>query len=315
MLLTEKQNTILRIPKEYRKAVLPAPKSVKIELTGRCNYRCNFCPLSMRDQQPTEDMDWDFFKRITAELRKLGTEEVGVFYIGESFLNPGLLVDAITYLKQSLEFPYVFLTSNASLATQEAVGACMAAGLDSLKWSCNTYGEEQFKDIIKVSPRMLEVAKTNVRLAWELRQEMGYRTGLYASSIKYDDDQLSKMEDFIRVHVKPYVDEHYWLPLYSAGGQTGSKEHGYKPTPGNTGRVDDPQDPLPCWTVFTEGHIMVDGRLSACCLDAKGIWVMGDLKKQGFMEAWNSDNFVKLREAHLKKDVTGTVCEKCVLYS
>jgi hypothetical protein len=41
---------------------------------------------------------------------------------------------------------------------------------------------------------------------------------------------------------------------------------------------------------------------------------MGDLNRQSFMEAWNSETFVKLRAAHLRKDVTGTVCEKCVAY-
>ena len=33
------------------------------------------------------------------------------------------------------------------------------------------------------------------------------------------------------------------------------------------------------------------------------------------MQAWNAPAFVKLREAHLKKDVRGTVCENCVAYS
>jgi hypothetical protein len=33
------------------------------------------------------------------------------------------------------------------------------------------------------------------------------------------------------------------------------------------------------------------------------------------MEAWNAPEFVKLRAAHLKKDVHGTVCENCVAYS
>jgi hypothetical protein len=41
---------------------------------------------------------------------------------------------------------------------------------------------------------------------------------------------------------------------------------------------------------------------------------MGDLTQQSFMEAWNSEAFVHLREAHLRRDVTGTVCEKCVAY-
>jgi hypothetical protein len=41
---------------------------------------------------------------------------------------------------------------------------------------------------------------------------------------------------------------------------------------------------------------------------------MGDLNRQSFMEAWHSEPFTRLREAHLRKDVRGTVCEKCVAY-
>ena len=48
--------------------------------------------------------------------------------------------------------------------------------------------------------------------------------------------------------------------------------------------------------------------------DATANWTMGDLNRQSFMDAWNSAPFVKLREAHLRKDVTGTVCERCVAY-
>jgi hypothetical protein len=32
------------------------------------------------------------------------------------------------------------------------------------------------------------------------------------------------------------------------------------------------------------------------------------------MDAWNSDSFTKLRAAHLKRDVRGTVCENCIAY-
>jgi hypothetical protein len=42
---------------------------------------------------------------------------------------------------------------------------------------------------------------------------------------------------------------------------------------------------------------------------------MGDLTQQSFMDAWNSAAFVKLRAAHLKRDVRGTVCEQCIAYS
>ena len=70
--------------------------------------------------------------------------------------------------------------------------------------------------------------------------------------------------------------------------------------------------PIPCWALFTEGHITWDGRLSACCFDHDGRFDMGDLQQISFMDAWRSPNFRALRAAHLRGDVTGTVCEDCV---
>jgi hypothetical protein len=79
--------------------------------------------------------------------------------------------------------------------------------------------------------------------------------------------QQEKLEELLAARVRPYVDQHYWLPLYSMGA-------------------------------FATQN-----------------WTMGDLNRQTFMEAWNSEPFVRLREAHLRRDVRGTVCEKCVAYS
>ena len=92
------------------------------------------------------------------------------------------------------------------------------------------------------------------------------------------------------------------------------EELGYRPTAGNQGRLGALRDPLPCWSAFTEGHVTAEGKLSACCFDATSNWTMADLGKQSFMDAWNSPSFVNLCQAHLRKDVRGTVCEKCLAY-
>jgi MoaA/NifB/PqqE/SkfB family radical SAM enzyme len=314
--ITERIDNITRIPPAYQKAVLPAPKSVKIEVSPRCNYRCGFCALRTREVQPKWDMDFALFKRITREMREAGVEEIGVFYLGESFMNPRLLVDCIAYLKQEIGMPYVFLTSNASMSFPEAAEACMKAGLDSLKWSVNACDDAQFERIMGVSRRLFHRSLDNIKAAWELRRDKGYRTGLYASSIKYDGEQQQKMEALLKERVRPYVDQHYWLPLYSMGAFATQREQelGYRPTAGNQGRLDALRSPLPCWSAFTEGHVTADGKLSACCFDATANWTMADLTQVSFMQAWNSAPFVKLREAHLRRDVCGTVCEKCVAY-
>jgi MoaA/NifB/PqqE/SkfB family radical SAM enzyme len=315
--ITDRIDNTTRIPAPYLKPAPPAPKSVKIEISPRCNYRCGFCALRTREVQPKWDMDFGLFKRITREMREAGVEEIGVFYLGESFMNPRLLVDCIGYLKRDIGMPYVFLTSNASMSFPEAVEECMKAGLDSLKWSVNAADEAQFEKIMGVSGRLFHRALDNIKAAWAVRHAKGYRTGLYASSIQYDGEQSAKMERLLTDHVRPYVDQHYWLPLYSMGAFATRREGelGYRPTAGNQGRIGALREPLPCWSAFTEGHVTAEGKLSACCFDATANWTMGDLNRQTFMEAWNSEPFVKLRSAHLGKDVTGTVCEQCVAYS
>jgi len=314
--ITDRIDDVTRIPTAHLRAVAPAPKSVKIEISPRCNYRCGFCALRSREVQPKWDMDFGLFKRVTREMRDAGVEEIGVFYLGESFMNPRLLVDCIEYLKREIEMPYVFLTSNASMAFAEAVEACMRAGLDSLKWSVNACDEEQFESIMGVSGKLFHRALENIRAAFETRQRGGYATGLYASSIRYDGAQQTSMDRLLAERVHPYVDQHYWLPLYSMGAFATKREEelGYRPTAGNQGRIGALREPLPCWSAFTEGHVTAEGKLSACCFDATANWTMGDLTREPFAAAWNAPPFVALREAHLRKDVRGTVCESCLAY-
>lgn len=317
MSITKRIDAVTLVTAERYCARPPAPKSVKIELTGRCNYRCGFCALRTRKEQPKGDMDFALFRRITAEMRDAGVEEIGVFYLGESFMAPDLLVQAVRWCKQTLHFPYVFLTTNGSLCTPNSLHAVMQAGLDSLKFSVNAADETQFRSVMAVKPALYRDALSAIRMARDVRDMYDFKCGIYASSIQYDGEQQEKMERLLDEHVRPYVDEHYWLPLYSMGSLATAREAelGYRPTAGNQGRLGALREPLPCWSVMTEGHVTADGYLSACCFDADGRWRMGDLNQQSFMEAWGSPEFVKLREAHLRKDVSGTPCAECVAYA
>ena len=164
--ITSRIDAVTRIPPTHLRPDPPAPKSCKIELTNVCNYLCGFCALRMRDTPGKRQMDWQTFTRLARELREFGVEELGLFFLGESFSKTELLIDACRYAKQVLGFPYVFLTSNASLADPEEVDALMQAGLDSLKWSMNAADEEQFRTVMGVSPKYFRKALRNVRAAW-----------------------------------------------------------------------------------------------------------------------------------------------------
>lgn len=310
--ITSRIDAVTGIPQRYRGERLPAPRAVKIELTSQCNYRCGFCAHRLRMKQ-RGDMDRTFYERVVGEMVEAGVEELGVFYIGESFMCDWL-PEAIDYAK-GRGIKYVFLTTNGSLATPERVKACMEAGLDSLKFSMNNADEAQFREVAAVKPKLFRAAIANLKAAWRVREEGGYACGLFASSIQYDGEQQSRMIQLVD-EIRPCLDEHYWLPLYSMGSLATQREQelGYRPIAGNQGRLGALREPLPCWSAFTEGHITHDGKLSACCFDAGDKWVMADLRQVPFMEGWNSESFRGLRRAHLKRDVKGTICESCVAY-
>ena len=318
MSITERIDNITHIPVEYRQPKPPCPKAVKIELTGRCNYRCGFCALRMRDCQPLpkDDMDLAFFKRITQQMYDAGVEEIGLFYLGESLMAPDLAVAACQWLKQELGMPYVFLTTNGSLAGERVLHALFNAGLDSLKFSINAADFDQFEEVMGVKQKLYKQALANLKRAYDIRNRCKYKTKIYASSIKYDGEQQDKMEALATEYVKPFVDEFYWLPLYSMGSVAAEREAelGYRPTAGNQGRLGGLVKPLPCWSAFTEGHVRHDGVVSLCCFDADGRFQVGNLHDDEWMDIWHNEKFTTIREAHIKEDLCGTVCQDCVAY-
>lgn len=312
--ITERIDRITLLEGAYRSPTPPVPRSVKIELTARCDFQCFFCASSMRLRDKA-DIDPALCRRLLKEMRELGVEEIGLFYLGESFLCRWL-PEAIRFAKRECGYPYVFLTTNGRMATPERVRECIEAGLDSLKFSFNFADAEQFMQVTNVRAIDFYRVEDNLRAARQVRDEIagagGHFCGLYASSIRYDDAQLAKMQAAVR-RIVPYVDEHYWLPLYGQAGLT-SGARGTVPTAGNQGRIGALRKPLPCWSLFTEGHITWDGRLSACCFDHDGRFDMGDLAREPFMQAWHSERFQRLRRANLAEDVRGTACEKCIAY-
>lgn len=312
--ITERIDAITLLTEDRQATVLPAPKSVKVELTARCDFKCFFCASAQRLREKA-DMDFEFFKKLCLEMREAGVEELGVFYLGESFVKRDL-AEYIRFAKHEAGFPYVFLTTNGLKATPKRLEEVMEAGLDSLKFSLNWSDEEQFEEVTGMPGRLYYTVLANIKEAHRVREAGRYKCNIYASSIMYDGEQQTRMERVVN-EIKPFVDEHYWLPLYNQGALTTevAVDRGFKPSAGNMGRIGALRKPVPCWSAFTEGHVTWDGQLSACCFDHSASWQMGDLKETSFMDAWNSEEFRKLRQAHLDENLEGTPCKECVAWT
>ena len=107
--ISQRVEVATRLTDKMRSARPPFPRSAKIELVPRCDLDCFFC-ASHKHPRTAADMSQESFQRIAVQLRRLGVEELGLFYIGESFLCDWL-PDAVRYAKDVCRFPYVFLTT------------------------------------------------------------------------------------------------------------------------------------------------------------------------------------------------------------
>lgn len=286
----------------------PSPPSCKIELTTRCNFSCKYCAHS-KSQRPPADMDWDLLMTLFEKLRGAGIRQIGLFYLGESLLLKWL-PSAIRAARQ-IGFEHIFITTNGSLAAPDVVQQLMGAKLDSLKFSLNYSDAKQMAEVAGVCPGTHELVNSNVRLAHHMREKLGYRCELSASYINYDGEQGERMAARIDA-LRPYLDSVYALPLYTQAGAADSNPD-WQPTRGNPGRIGAERHPVPCWVLFNQAHVTVDGKLSACCFDHDRVFEVGDLTRDTFDKAWNNEAFRMLRRAHLSGDVSGTVCEKCIL--
>ena len=300
--ITDRVDNTTHIPKEQLVDRPPFPKSVKIEITSRCNYNCSYCGHK-NSTRKLGDMAPKLLYRLLRELKSLDIQEVGLFLLGEPFLVKELPM-YIKYAK-TIGIPYVFITTNGSLCSPEVLMDVVEAGLDSLKFSINSYNRISYKETHGVD--FFDRVVNNIKWLHNYLESSGIVTlktaasSIYVESLKYELETLRK-------EIEPYVDEFYYLPLYKQAG------HGIMPTSviGNPGRIENMAPPIPCWALFNATKITWDGKMTACCFDHNSDFEIADLNQVSLLEAWHHPKFVKLRNQHLSNDLRRCLCAKCL---
>src|ERR1700722_16719967 len=71
---------------------LPAPLTVYVEPTNKCNLSCDFCPQSLEDYEdrtgPRQHMTLSLYAKVMAEIEALGIKSLKLYFFGEPLLHP-----------------------------------------------------------------------------------------------------------------------------------------------------------------------------------------------------------------------------------
>ena len=69
---------------------------------------------------------------------------------------------------------------------------------------------------------------------------------------------------------------------------------------------------VPCPVLWNSINVTAEGYLSICCSEADNRLIIENLKENGVRDAWLGEKMTRLREKHMKGDISDTPCQACV---
>lgn len=295
----------------YREAVrrratrLPyAPFSVYIDPANACNLRCTFCPQSNWGRSPRGMMDYALFETCLAQTAPLRPERILLFCFGEPTLHPELprMVQAAAATGARIR-----IHTNATKLDAPLVRALVQAGLDECCFSFDTADRETYN--------RMRVGSDFDRVVAAIREAVATRDALGSSRPRFILQELVPY-----VAGRPAENSQAYRDLF-AGCRVSFKAkfmHSFA-SQGTEQQfaMQQAEQATHCSQLYRRIVVNFDGKVIACCLDARGLNVVGDLAAgDSLADAWNSPAMQELRRRTSAGDVAGlppcTGCEMLV---
>lgn len=281
--------------------------TMRLELTNICNHKCVFCPHHIKKRKP-KFMDSKLALRLLKEAYDLGVRRVALFMNGEPFLVKELPM-YVKYCKE-LGFEYVFITTNAAIATKEQIAEVMMAGIDSIKFSINAGTRESYIKIHGCDD--YDKAMDLLKFASDFRKKNNIKCKLLSGFVVTD---LTKPEMKLQYDkVISMVDDFLFFKPDNFGGYMVEEYNNYF-----TGELqtelpyyDYPNKIIPCSLLFNSVNITSEGYLTLCCSEALNYMVTCDLNTMSLKDAWESPKMIDIRKRHIENKLKNTQCYKCM---
>ncbi|MFN2220686.1 MAG: radical SAM/SPASM domain-containing protein [Anaerolineae bacterium] len=182
---------------------LPLPEELYIEVTNRCNSRCQTCVRTFETLEPLRDLSLHEFRRLVEQVP--GLRRAVLHGVGEPLLNRDLAA-MIANLKDRPAPPIALFNSNAMLLTPASRDALLDAGLDEFRISTDAAHPNLYAQIRGVDgfDRMVENVAA---FAERIRQAgRGPRLSFWFTAMH---ENLAELPDLVRLAARLGVGEVY----------------------------------------------------------------------------------------------------------
>ena len=277
-----------------RKAVLSGgPIEISLESTAKCNLYCPMCPRHIYTFD-NENMDLELYRKIVQDCKQY-VEFIWPYGIGEPMIHPNIFEMIRLTREAGIR---TGMSTNATLLDDRRADLLLDSGLDYVILAFDGATKETYEKY-----RVGAVfEKTRENILNFLRRKLDRKSPIYVVlQMVLLKENVHEIDAYRKLWSIPGVDEVRFKRDEVQIDGTKIADVEFKSQRGH-----------PCHLLWRGPmYVRYDGLAYPCCY----MWEeppVGDLKKQSLMEVWNSEAMVRLREAHLKGDLSDyPVCQTC----
>lgn len=265
---------------------LDKPLCIRIEPTQVCNFRCEFCPVSLkcfREHNNHGFMSFDLFQKVIMDIKKSfgSVKNIMLVGMGESLLHSHI-TDMIQMIVRENVSESVEITTNGSLLTHDMSQALCESNLSLLRISVNGLSAADYKKHCGISLDFDEYV-SNIQHLYSVRKN----TKIYVKIINYmvqTDEQYQRFLDIFSpicdmISVENLIEGDSRIDYHKIAGNNISFEQ----TQSNTDLLETKICTMPYYTL----QINCDGSVYPCC--TPGVRQMGNVNESSVGEIWEKE--------------------------
>ncbi len=278
------------------------PRRVLLEMTSRCNYLCQMCPMTNL-KRPTMDMPGEHYRKIVDEIDSYGVEGLWTYHLGESLLHPEFH-ENIEHISKKRNLGVVWMSTNGVHFTKENIIRILDSNIDFINCSMHAITKETYEAVI--AKDSFDVVRGNLEEFYGLKGivKLPRKPFLHLQMIEQEKTK-HEVDGFIERHYKCAeivsinLLEHVTLPKNKYG------------------LIQRERKPLrSCFRISkSDCFISSNGAVNPCDASYNGEVSFGNVNEQNLYEVWNGETRRKI----LELDREGRMpeiefCSKCADY-
>ena len=284
------------------RAAAPAPVAppglFQVELTGHCNINCAMCARSVGLTRPTKHMDIELFKDIVNQS-KFYNMPIGWFHhFGETLMYPHLR-EALSYFKQN-GLGRGAISTNAILLNEEKRDILLE-NASYILCCMDSMDPDAYKQIR--ANKFYKRVRDNISNLIAERNKRGIDCKIVVQFLRTSfnpDESIADMMEYFGQH-----DNVKYIEKGTVKHPNGGNVAIYSSTNSADYRVG-------CYMARRQLCILCTGDCAACCWDADGQQVIGNVTRQSLAEIWQGHEHRQLQAQIDAGDFSKLpLCEKC----